>query len=83
MSPMTDAEITRCNKVALRLAAEISYELLLVPLSPQQMLHALAIATSMIVSYESMQGYLEVLALSADAKEHAREIAAGISMDLN
>ena len=52
------------------------------PLSHGEMSNSLAMAMSLIVSYASMQPFLENLAACADAKEHIRAIEAGEVPDL-
>jgi hypothetical protein len=47
------------------------------PVSPAEMSHGLSAALSLIVSYESMQAFLDDLARCADAKERVRAISAG------
>ncbi len=83
MRRMTDAEISECNEVGLRIAAAMRDELQRQPLHVDQMQSALAIATTLVVSYGTMQRYLETLAACADAKEHVRAIDAGEVPDLH
>ncbi len=53
------------------------------PASPEEAMNGTAAAIAMVVSYGSMQRFLETLAACADAKEHVRAIDAGEVADLN
>ena len=74
MRVMTEQEIAQCNDVGLRIAKAMRDELTRQPLHADQMHSALAIATSLVVSFGSMQKYLDVLAACAAAKEDAAEM---------
>ena len=47
------------------------------PAERLEILNGLAAAVSMVVAYDSMQIFLDTLAVCADAKEHVRAIDAG------
>jgi hypothetical protein len=83
MRRMTEAEIAQCNDAALRIATAMRDELQRQPLHIDQMQSALAIATTLVVSYGSMQRYLETLAACADAKERVRAIDANEVPDVH
>lgn len=46
-------------------------------------MNGLAAAVALVVSYDSMQNFLDILAACADAKEHARAIVAGEVQDVH
>ena len=71
MRVMSEAEISQCNDVGIRIAEAMRRELTAQSLHRDQMHSALAIATSLVVSFGSMQQYLETLAACACAKEEA------------
>ena len=53
------------------------------PAEKLEILNGVAAAVSMIVSYDSMQTFLDTLAVCADAKEHVRAIDAGEVSDVH
>ena len=68
---MTPDEVSEVAEVAFRIATAMRDELVRQPLHADQMRAALAVATSMVVSYGNMQDYLDELAACADAKQAA------------
>lgn len=72
MRVMTEKEISQCNDVGLRIAEAMRRELTSQPMHTDQMHAAISIATTLVVSYGSMQTYLETLAACADAKAAAQ-----------